>query len=52
MTYSPSVTHSTLAHLRAVRHTRRAVAWSRVLPVSRVLERVACAVRVIRGRQY
>lgn len=47
-----TVTHNTLAHLRAVRHARRALAWSRVLPVGRILAPAESGRRVYTGRAY
>lgn len=48
--YAP--THTTLEHLRAVLHVRRALAWSNVLPVSRILAPAPRAVTVHIGRAY
>lgn len=47
-----TVTHTTLAHLRAVRHARRELAWSRVCAVSRILARVESGRTVHIGRAY
>ncbi len=47
-----TVTHNTLAHLRAVLHARRALAWSHVMAVSLVSPAPAPACRVVRGRAY